>query len=54
MDYKVYDSKKLGIKMVYPKSRLMVDTTQEAQGRIPLITANRQREVLVTRTRARL
>jgi hypothetical protein len=54
MNYKVYDSKKLGIKMVYPKSRLMVDTTQEAQGRIPLITANRQREVLVTRTRARL
>jgi hypothetical protein len=50
MNYKVYDSKKLGIKMVYPKSRLMVDTTQEAQGRIPLITATRQREVLVTRT----
>lgn len=28
MDYRVYNSERLGITMVYPKSRLMVDTTQ--------------------------
>ncbi len=49
-DYKVYSSEKLGIKMVYPKSHLLVDTTQEEQGRIPLVTAARVQEVLVTRT----
>jgi TIR domain len=50
LNYQIYYSEKLGIKMVYPKSRLMVDTTQEEQGRIPLHTAERHQEVLVSRS----
>lgn len=49
MDYRVFNSAGLGIRMVYPQARLMVDTTREAQGRIPLITADRRQEVVVTR-----
>ncbi len=49
MDYQVYTSEKLGLKFVYPQSALMADTTKEDEGLIPLHTAYRDVEVLVSR-----
>lgn len=49
MRYATYYSEAMKIRLRYPISRLMVDTTQETFDRIPLITSSRVQEVLVFR-----
>lgn len=48
-DYQAYSSDTLGLEFVYPQAVLQVDTTQEKAGKIPLITKDRQVEVLISR-----
>lgn len=48
--YATYYSQSMKIRIKYPISRLMVDTTQELFNRIPLITKYRVQEIVVTRT----
>ena len=51
LDYTFYESESLGVRFVYPRAVLIVDTTHEHEGRIPLHTRDRMQEVVVTATR---
>lgn len=51
LDYTWYYSESLGVRFPYPQAALMVDTTQENAGRIPLHARDRKQEVLVTVSR---
>ena len=51
LDYTDYESESLGVRFIYPRAVLMVDTTHEDEGRIPLHTRDRTQEVVVTVTR---
>lgn len=51
LDYTWYYSESLGIRFPYPQAALMVDSTHENEGRIPLHARDRKQEVQVTVSR---
>jgi len=51
LDYTWYHSEALDLRFPYPQAALMVDTTKEKEGRLPLHSRDRKQEVLITRTR---
>ncbi|MES2660414.1 MAG: toll/interleukin-1 receptor domain-containing protein [Verrucomicrobiota bacterium] len=51
LDYTWYYSESLGVRFPYPQAALMVDTTHENEGRIPLHARDRKQEVVVTVSR---
>lgn len=51
LDYTWYYSESLGVRFPYPQAVLMVDSTHENEGRIPLHSRDREEEVLVTVSR---
>ncbi|MDB4462918.1 toll/interleukin-1 receptor domain-containing protein [Akkermansiaceae bacterium] len=51
LDYAWHYSESLGVCFPYPRAALMVDTTHENEGRIPLHARDRKQEVLVVVSR---
>jgi len=51
LEYTWYYSESLGVRFPYPQAALMVDSTHENEGRIPLHARDRKQEVLVTVSR---
>ncbi|MBC7980428.1 MAG: toll/interleukin-1 receptor domain-containing protein [Armatimonadetes bacterium] len=51
LDYVWYYSESLGVRFPYPQAALMVDTTHESEGRIPLRSRDRKEEVVVSVSR---
>jgi len=50
LDYVTYRSRGMGLEFVYPQSHLTLDTTQEAQQRLPLLNRKGEVEVLISRS----
>jgi hypothetical protein len=49
-DYVTYRSRIMGLEFVYPQSHLTLDTTQEAQHRLPLLNHKGEVEVVISRS----
>ena len=50
LDYVTYRSRTMGLEFVYPQSHLTLDTTHEAERRLPLLNHKGEEEVVISRS----